>query len=104
LHNPGIASAAVTAGAGSKATVAWNTAIGEGTDTALVIIHDETTEKTLTGKGTRQAGTLDVDAAVLNQADLTKVHAYLVFSQPPAHGSDETGQVSGTAYSAIPAP
>ena len=104
LYNPGIASAAITSGAGSKATVAWNPAIGEGTDVALVIIHDETTEKTLTGKGTRQAGTLDVDTAILNQADLTKVHAYLVFAQPPAHGSGETGQVSRTAYSPVSPP
>jgi hypothetical protein len=104
LHNPGIASAAVTAGADSKATVAWSPAVGEGTDVALVVIHDETTEKTLAGKGTRQTGTLEVDTAILDQADLTKVHAYLVFAQPPAHGSDETGQVSATAYSPVSPP
>jgi hypothetical protein len=104
LYNPGIASAVLTSGGSSKATVTWNPATGEGTDIAFVILHDETTEQTLTGKGTRQTGTLDVDAAPLNQADLTKVHAYLVFSQPPGHGSGETGHVSPTAYSPVSPP
>lgn len=102
LGNPGIKSAVIS-DAGAKATVTWETAAGEGSDVALVILHNETAGKTLSAQGTRQDGTLEIDSAALDPADLTKVHAYLVFAQPPAHGSSEKGQVSGTAYLAVSA-
>ena len=102
LGNPGIKSAVIS-DVSAKATVTWETAIGEGTDIALVILYDETTETALTAQGTRQDGTLEIDTSTLDQTALTKVHAYLVFAQPPAHGSGGKGQVSGTAYLAVSA-
>jgi hypothetical protein len=47
---------------------------------------------------------MDVPIATFDQADLSKLHAYLVFAQPPAPGASKTGQVSGTAYLAVTVP
>jgi hypothetical protein len=102
LGNPGIKTAVIS-DASLKVTVTRETAVGEGSDLAFVILHDETADKTLTAQGTRQDGTLEIDTAAFNQADLSGVHAYLVFAQPLAYGSGGTGQVSGTAYLAASA-
>lgn len=50
----------------------------------------------------RQAGEVDVSIVIIDQADLSKLHAYLAFSRPPATGTGESGQVSGTAYIKVP--
>jgi hypothetical protein len=51
----------------------------------------------------RSAGEVDVPIATFDHAALTKLHAYLVFTQAPAPGISETGQVAGAAYLTIPA-
>jgi hypothetical protein len=106
LFNPGITAAAIenagTAAAAVKVTFAG--ASGDGTDKAIAVIHDEATETTLYAIADRSAGEISVPIATLDQTDLSKLHAYLVFSKPPAHGTGATGEVSGTAYLKVPAP
>lgn len=106
LFNPGITAATIeghgTSAVAVKVTFAATT--GDGTDKAIAIIHDEITEGALYAIADRSAGEVDVPIATFTQANLTKLHAYLVFAQPPAPGASETGQVSGTAYLAVPAP
>jgi hypothetical protein len=105
LFNHGITSATVEdAGSANVAVhVTFADAVGEGTDIAIPITHDEVTETTLHGQAIRADAQIDVPIATFDQTDLTKLHAYLVFAKPPAHGTGETGQVSGTAYLAVPA-
>jgi hypothetical protein len=117
LFNPGITGATVEdAGSANVAVrVRFAGAVGEGTDIAFAIIHDEVTETTLYGQATRMDAQIDVPIATFDQTNLTKIHAYLVFAKPPAQPGggnyvngvgdvSETGQVSGTAYQAVPAP
>jgi hypothetical protein len=106
LFNPGITGATVEDAGSANVTVrvTFAGAVGDGTDIAIAVIHDETTETTLYGQATRADAQIDVPIATFDQTDLTKLHAYLVFAKPPAHGTSETGQVSGTAYLAVPAP
>jgi hypothetical protein len=106
LFNPGITAAIVqNAGTATAAVrVTFDGAVGDGTDIAIAIIHDEVTETTLHGQATRADAQIDVPIATFDQTNLSQLHAYLVFSKPPAHGTGETGQVSGTAYLAVPAP
>jgi hypothetical protein len=106
LFNPGITIAMVEdAGSANVAVrVTFAGAVGEGTDIAFAIIHDEVTETTLHGQATRADAQIDVPIATFDQTDLTKLHAYLVFAKPPTHGTGETGEVSSTAYKAVPAP
>jgi hypothetical protein len=106
LFNPGITAAAVEVRGTSAAAVKVTFAAlpGEGTDKAIAVIHDEAAESTLYAIADRSAGEVDVSIAAFDQADLSRLHAYLVFAQPPASGASETGQVSGTAYLAVPAP
>jgi hypothetical protein len=65
---------------------------------------DEAMESTLYTIADRSAGKVDVPIATFDQTDLTKLHTYLVFAQPPALRAGETGQVSSTAYLAVPSP
>jgi hypothetical protein len=106
LYNPGITAAVIenpgTATARVKVTFA--PAVGEAADKALAVVYDETSDKALFAQAVRQAGELLVPIAVLGQGDVSKLHAYLVFSRPPARGTGEAGQVSGTAYLKVPAP
>jgi hypothetical protein len=106
LFNPGITDAAIqnTGTTTAVVRVTFDAALGDGTDIAIAIIHDEQTETTVCGQATRADAHIDVSIAALNQADVTTLHAYLVFSQPPAQGSGKHGEVSGTAYLAVPAP
>jgi hypothetical protein len=106
LFNPGITAAVIQNAGSATATVqvTFAGAVGDGTDIAIAVIHDEVTETTLHGQATRADAQIDVPILTFDQTDLTKLHAYLAFSKPPAHGTGETGQVSGTAYLAIPAP
>lgn len=106
LYNPGITGAVIenpgTATAQVKVTFA--PAVGDAADKALAVVYDETSDKALTAQAERQAGEIAVSVAVLGQGDVSKLHAYLVFSKPPAPGTGEAGQVSGTAYFKVPAP
>jgi hypothetical protein len=106
LFNPGITAAVIQNAGTATATarVTFDGAVGDGTDIAIAIIHDEVTETTLHGQATRADAQIDVPIATFDQTNLSQLHAYLVFSKPPAHGTGETGQVSGTAYLAVPAP
>jgi hypothetical protein len=106
LFNPGITVAAIE-GHGTSAVavkVTFAAIPGDGTDKAIAVIHDEVTETTLYAIADRSSGEVDVPIATMDQADLSLLHAYLVFSRPPARGISETGEVSGTAYQAVPAP
>ena len=106
LFNPGIAAATIE-GVGTPAAtvkVTFASASGDGTDKAIAIIHDEATETTLYAIADRSVGEVDVPIATIAQADLSLLHAYLVFSKPPTQGTGETGEVSGTAYLKVPAP
>jgi hypothetical protein len=106
LFNPGITAATIE-GHGTSAVavkVTFASATGDGTDKAIAVIHDEATETTLYAIADRSAGEVDVPIATFTQANLTKLHAYLVFAQPPTPGTGETGEVSGTAYLKVPTP
>jgi hypothetical protein len=88
LFNPGITAAAIQNPATTAAVrVTFDAAIGAGTDIAISVIHDENTETTVCGQATRVDAHVDVPIGTLNQADLTKLHTYLVFSKLPAQGS-----------------
>jgi len=65
---------------------------------------DEATETTLYATATRAAAQVDVPIASLGTTDMSKLHAYLVFSKPPAANTGETGEVSNTAYLKVPTP
>jgi hypothetical protein len=106
LYNPGITAAAIENGgtATAQVKVTFAPAVGEAADKALAVVYDETSDNALIGQAERQAGEILIPIAVLGQGDLSKLHAYLVFSQPPAPGTGEAGQVSGTAYLKVPAP
>jgi hypothetical protein len=106
LFNPGVTSAVVE-GNGTPAVavkVTFDATVGDGTDKAIAVIHDETTEATRYAIADRSTGEVVVPIATFDQADLSQLHAYLAFSKPPTHGTGEAGQVSGTAYLAVPAP
>ena len=104
LYNPGITAAAVENGGTTAANVkiTFTGTIGEATDKAVAVVYDEASGKALAGEAERQAGEVDVSIAIIDQADLSKLHAYLAFSRPPATGTGENGQVSGTAYFKVP--
>jgi hypothetical protein len=106
LFNPSITAASIqnTGTPTAAVRVTFDAAIGDGTDIAIAVIHDEATETTLCGQATRADAQIDVLIAALDQADLTQLHAYLVFSKPPVRGTSEHGKVSGTAYLAVPPP
>jgi hypothetical protein len=106
LFNPGITAATIE-GSGSPAVavkVTFTATAGDGTDKAIAVIHDEKTEKTLYAVADRSSGEVDIPIATIDQADLSLLHAYLVFSKLPAQGTSETGEVSGTAYLKVPTP
>jgi hypothetical protein len=106
LFNHGITAAAIQNHGTETAVVraTFDAALGDGTDVAIAVIHDENTETTVCGQSTRADPHIDVPIGTKNQADLTKLHAYLVFSKPPVRGTSERGEVSGTAYRAVPPP
>jgi hypothetical protein len=49
-------------------------AVGDGTDIAIAVIHDEITETTLYGQATRADAQIDVLIATSDQSDLSKMH------------------------------
>jgi hypothetical protein len=106
LYNPGITAAVIEnpGTATARVKVTFTATIGEAADKALAVVYDEASDKALFAQAERQTGELLVPIAVLGQGDASKLHAYLVFSQPPAQGTGEAGQVSGTAYLKVPAP
>ncbi|MDR2785129.1 MAG: hypothetical protein LBB83_04355, partial [Treponema sp.] len=89
LYNPGITAAAVENGgtATAKVKITFTGTIGEATDKAVAVIYDEASGKALAGEAERQAGEVDVSIAIIDHADLSKLHAYLAFSRPPGHGN-----------------
>jgi hypothetical protein len=106
LFNPGITAATIESGGSPAAAVkaTFVSATGDGMDKAIAVIHDEATETTLYAIADRSAGEVDVPIAAMDQADLSLLHACLVFSRPPTQGTGETGEVSGTAYLKVLAP
>jgi hypothetical protein len=61
-------------------SVSFDVATGEGTDTALAVVYDEITGQTMSAQGTRADAIVTVPIATFDQADLSGLHAYLVFS------------------------
>ncbi|MDR3343958.1 MAG: DUF6266 family protein [Treponema sp.] len=108
LYSPGISGAALSADRRELA-VTWDGSQGTADNAAIAVVHSEETGKTLCAVTTRDAGTTgDWDITELGGiTDPGKVHAYLVFSRPPAQGTDAdvagTGEVSGTAYHTVTA-
>ncbi|MDR1901362.1 MAG: DUF6266 family protein [Treponema sp.] len=100
LFNPGIASASIS---GASVSVSFDAATGEGTDAALAVVYDEITGQTMSAQGVRADAVVTVPIATFDQADLSGLYAYLVFSQEPAQGTNDPGQVSNTAYFKVPA-
>lgn len=106
LHNPGITTAVLN-GVGTisvEVQITWVPAFGLGTDKGIGIIYDEISEKAVVSYGDRSTGSITVPIGFIDQPDMSKLHAYLAFVNPPAPGTGETGQVSGTAYFKVPAP
>jgi hypothetical protein len=106
LYNPGIISAAIENAGTPTASVkvTFTGTMGNGTDKAIAVIYDEASEKALAAVGDRQDGQITVPIGSIDPADMGKLHAYLVFSTPPAANTAETGQVSVTAYRHITVP
>ena len=106
LLNPGIDNAALgnTGTANVDVTITFAPTLGQGTDKGIGIVYDEITDTAITSFGDRSAGSIVIPLGLIHGGDLSKLHAYLVFSQPPAQGTGESGQVSGTAYFKVPAP
>jgi hypothetical protein len=106
LFNPGMAGASIEA-AGTpdvRVKITFSGAAGDGADKAVAVIYDEGAGKALSAIGDRQTGRIEVPISAIDQADLDKLHAYLVFSRPPRPETGESGLVSGTAYLKVPAP
>jgi hypothetical protein len=56
----------------------------KGTDKAIAVIYDEASEKALAAVGERQDDQITVPIGSIEPGDMSKLHAYLVFSKPPA--------------------
>ena len=102
LYNPGIETAHIQDDGpdGIAVMITFYPDGGAASDIPIGIVHDEVSERTFVQvENSRTAATVGVQLFLpAGQTDLTKLHAYLVFSQPPAAGTGETGQVSSTAY------
>jgi hypothetical protein len=103
LDNPGITSAVLeNAGTPNEdLLVSFDITTGEKTDKAIMVVYNEATGTALYSEGKRDDGEIEVKLKPISPVDPAKLHAYLVFSQPPADGTGETGLVSGTAYSKV---
>jgi len=103
LGNPGITSAVLEnpGTPNEDVLLSFDTASGEGTDKAVMVIYDETTGTALSAEGTRFDGELEIKLKTISPVNPAKLHAYLVFSKPPVDGTGETGQVSNTAYAKV---
>jgi len=103
LGNPGIISAVLEnpGTPNEDVLLSFDTASGEGTDRAVMVVYDETTGTALSAEGTRFDGELEIKLKTISPVNPAKLHAYLVFSQPPLEGTGEKGQVSNTAYSKV---
>jgi hypothetical protein len=106
LFNSGIESAVIEneGTVSAQVKVTFSSTLGDGADKAVAVIYDGISQKALAAVADRQAGQVLVSIATLDPADLSDLHAYLVFSQPPAQGTPESGQVSGTAYLKVDSP
>ena len=103
LYNPGITSAETDTQSGVSVIITFTGAGGAAADIPIGVVHDEVSEQTFCTVGDkRETGSVTIPLLLpAGQTDLTKLHAYLVFSQPPTAGTGEAGQVSNTAYSAV---
>ena len=103
LDNPGI-TGAVLENPGTPnedVLLSFDIMPGDSSDKAIMVVYDETTGTALSDEGTRLDGELEIKLKTISPVDPAKLHAYLVFSQPPADGTREPGQVSNTAYSKV---
>jgi hypothetical protein len=106
LYNPGVTSAAADAQSGVSVVITFAGTGGSAAGIPVGVVHDEASEKTFSAVGDkREAGAIAVPLALpAGQTDLTKLHAYRIFSQPPTLGAGEAGRVSNTAYAAVTSP
>jgi hypothetical protein len=79
--------------------VEWGVAQSDdATDDAIILVYYEATGETLYAIAKRGDVNTILDTTLLGAAlDVTKLHVYLAFSQPPGE-KYEHGQVSNTAY------
>jgi len=79
--------------------VEWGVALSDdATDDAIILVYYEATGETLYTIAKRGDVNTIMDTTLLGPAlDVTKLHVYLAFSQPPGE-KYEHGQVSNTAY------
>jgi len=98
LHNPGIASAAIS---GNNAAISFATTGGEATDKAIAVLLDAEGSIVKYAEAARSAGTVSLPIADIDPANRGNLHAYLAFIRLPVLGTDEKGQVSATAHLAV---
>jgi len=103
LPNPGISDCYLDfpGQPAEQIAVEWETLSGDPSDAAIAVVYDEACGKTLFGMSKRGAKAMVILSGALAPIDKSKTHVYLVFAKPPAEGTAEAGQVSGTAYSKI---
>jgi hypothetical protein len=74
-----------------KATVTWDGTVGEATDKAFVVIHDDESKRTVhAAEIDRSAGTVTIDAAAFaNVSSYSEIYAYLAFYHIDENGAGE---------------
>jgi hypothetical protein len=101
IYNPGITSAEAAGQSGeSVVVVVFDGTKGDAADIPICVVHDEVSEQTFCAvEEKRESGSVRVPLGLpAGQSDLTKRHAFLVFSQPPVGGTTKSGLVLNTAY------
>ena len=103
LFNPGIENVVIEnpGTANESLFFQWNDRPGDPNDIAIPIVYDEASRSVLFTVCKRSTTEINVSTGVLRPIDRTRIHAYLVFTRPSSDGTNETGQVSGTAYRKI---
>jgi hypothetical protein len=101
LDNQGLTGAAQAGGVVSM-TFSTATVDGDGgDDVAIGVVYDSVSGRVFSALGSRKTGSLSVSLAALPDIGGAVLHAYLVFSRPPAPETSEPGQVSNTAYAVV---
>jgi hypothetical protein len=103
LYNPGISACSIDYPGEDREQVGfeWPTLPGDQNDVAIGVLYDEVSGKTLYARDTRDKGVMIIKTETIAPIDKTKAHVYLIFAKPPADGTGEAGQVSGTAYAKV---
>ena len=103
LFNPGIENVVIENPGTLNESVffQWADKFGDPNDIAIPIVYDAASQSVLFTVCKRSTIEVDIPTGVLRPVAPTRIHAYLVFARPPAEGTSETGQVSGTAYRKI---